>query len=60
MSRSTNIATGVLKRLARYLRARPRMVFDFEFQTAEGIECYTDTEWEIHIWRLPHARAAID
>jgi hypothetical protein len=21
------------------------MVFDFEFQTAEGIECYTDTDW---------------
>ena len=45
MSKPTDIAMGALKRLARYLRARPRMIFDFEFQTAEGIECYTDTDW---------------
>ena len=45
MSRPTDIAMGALKRLARYLRSRPRLVFDFEFQTAEGIECYTDTDW---------------
>jgi hypothetical protein len=45
MSRPTDVAMGALKRLARYLRARPRMVFDYEFQTAEGIDCYTDTDW---------------
>jgi len=45
MSRPTDVAMGALKRLARYLRARPRMVFDHEFQTAERIECYTDTDW---------------
>ena len=45
MWRPTDIAMGALKRLARYLRARPRMVFDYEFQTAEGIDCYTDTDW---------------
>ena len=45
MSRPTDIAMGALKRLARYLRSRPRMVFDFEFQTAEGIGCCTDTDW---------------
>ena len=31
MSRPTDIAIGALKRLARNLRSRPRMVFDFEF-----------------------------
>ena len=36
---------GALKRLARYLRARPRMVFEFEFQAADGFECYTGTDW---------------
>jgi histone deacetylase 1/2 len=45
MSRPADVAMGALKRLARYLRARPRMVFDYEFQTAEGIDCYTDTDW---------------
>ena len=45
MSRPTDVAMGALKRLAMYLRARPRMVFDYDFQTAEGIECYTDTDW---------------
>ena len=45
MSRPTDFATGALKRLARYLRARPRMVFDFAFQSPEGLECHTDTDW---------------
>ena len=29
---------GTLKRPAHYLQARPRMVFDFAFQSAEGLE----------------------
>ena len=44
MSRPTDVAMGALKRLARYLRARPRMVFNFAFQSIEGLECYTDTD----------------
>ena len=42
MSRPTDIAMGALKRLARYLRAKPRMVFDSAFQSAEGLGCYND------------------
>ena len=45
MAKPTDLAMGALKRLARYLRARPRMVFAFEFQAADGLECYTDTDW---------------
>ena len=45
MLRPTDIAMGALKRMVRYLRARPRMVFDFAFQSAEGLECYTATDW---------------
>ena len=41
MSRPTDITRGALERLARYLRARPRMVFYLAFQSAEGLECYT-------------------
>ena len=45
MSRPTDAAMGALKRLARFLRARPRLVFNFEFQSATGLEVYTDTDW---------------
>ena len=45
MSKPTDLAMGALKRLARYLRARPQMVFDFEYQMADGLEAYTDTDW---------------
>ena len=45
MSQPSDIAMGPLKGLARYLRSRPRMVFDFEFQAAEGLECLTDSDW---------------
>ena len=44
MSKPTDLAMGALKRLARYRRARPRMVFNFEYQSAEGLEAYTDTD----------------
>ena len=37
MSRPTNIAIGALKRLARYLRSRPRMVFDLESRLLKGL-----------------------
>ena len=45
MSRPTNLAQVALKKLTRYLRARPRMVFEFERQSAEGLEVYSDTDW---------------
>ena len=37
MSKPTDLAMGELKRLARHLRARPRMVFDFEYQSVGGL-----------------------
>ena len=45
MSRPSNLAMGSLKRLARYLRARPRLVFELERQDADRLEVYTDTDW---------------
>ena len=45
MSKPTDLAMGALKRLARYLRDRPRVVLGFEYQSAEGLEAYTDTDW---------------
>ena len=45
MSRPIDLARGALKRLSRYLRARPRMVFSYERQSADGIEVYTNTDW---------------
>ena len=45
MSKPTDIAMGALKRLARYLRAKPRLVFSFNFQEASSLEVYTDTDW---------------
>ena len=36
---------AALKRLFRYFRALLRMVFNFEYQSAEGLEAYTDTDW---------------
>ncbi len=52
MSKPTDLAMGALKRLARYLRARPRRVFDFEYQSADGLEAYTATLSLIHLSRF--------
>ena len=45
MARPTDLAMGALKRLARYLGTRPRVVFSYDRQLAEGLEVYTDTDW---------------
>ena len=45
MSRPTDLAIGALKRLCRYLRDRPRLVFSYERQSADGIEVYANTDW---------------
>ena len=45
MSKPTDLAMGALKRLARYLRSRPRMVFSYDRQVAENLDVYTDTDW---------------
>ena len=45
MAKPTDTAMGALKRLGRYLRDRPRLVFSFDFQCARQWEVYTDTDW---------------
>ena len=45
MSAPTDLANLALKRMARYLRSRPRLVWDYPYQTAERLEVYTDTDW---------------
>ena len=45
MAKPTDLAMAALKRLGRYLRASPRMVFDMPFQDYEGIDVYSDTDW---------------
>ena len=45
MSRPTNVAMAALKRMCRYLRARPRLVFKFPMQRADCVDAYSDTDW---------------
>jgi hypothetical protein len=45
MSSPTELAMAALKRLGRYLVGKPRMVFRYCFQSADSIDCYSDTDW---------------
>ena len=45
MSLPTDLAMSALKRLARYLLGRPRLVFKYPFQAAGCIDAYSDTDW---------------
>ena len=45
MSSPTDGALQALKRLCRYLVGRPRLVFRYPFQSADSIDCYSDTDW---------------
>ena len=45
MSKPSDLAWAALKRLGRYLKKHPRMVFSMPFQHAKGIEVYSDTDW---------------
>ena len=45
MAGPTDLHQAALKRMARYLRARPRLVFKFEYQRADHVEAYADTDW---------------
>jgi hypothetical protein len=45
MAKPTDLAMAALKRLGRYLRHRPRLVFSMGFQTASHWDVYTDTDW---------------
>ena len=45
MSSPTNLHQAALKRMARYVRSRPRLVFKFDYQSADHIDAYADTDW---------------
>ena len=45
MSSPTDLHQSALKRMVRYLRSRPRMVFKFDYQDADHIDAYADTDW---------------
>ena len=45
MATPTDLHQAALKRLVRYLRARPRLVFRFDYQKATHIDTYADTDW---------------
>ena len=45
MSAPTETSEGALKRLGRYLLGHMRMIYRYDFQRAEGIEVYSDTDW---------------
>ena len=45
MSSPTDLHNVALKRLGRYLKARPRLVFRFDYQEVSHLEAYADTDW---------------
>ena len=45
MAKPNDTAMSALKRLGRYLRDKPRLVFSYDFQSAGVWEVYTDTDW---------------
>ncbi len=46
VSAPTRLDVEALRRLARYLRDPPRLVYDFEWLTAADLEvCYADTDF---------------
>ena len=45
MSSPTAMSTGALKRIVRYLRAKPRLVWKYDYQDATHLEVYSDTDW---------------
>ena len=45
MASPTEQGLVALKRLGRYLEHQPRVVYRYAWQTADKIECYSDTDW---------------
>ena len=45
MSSPSELSLAALKRLGRFLLSRPRLVFRYVFQSADTIDCYSDTDW---------------
>ena len=45
MSKPTTSSLAALKRLVRYLRGAPRLVFRYRRQKVEYVDVYSDTDW---------------
>ena len=45
MSAPSELSMNAVKRLCRFLGGRRRLVFCYPFQSADTIECYSDTDW---------------
>lgn len=45
MQYPTELGLSALKRLARYLIGRPRLVYQFDWQEACGVDVFSDTDW---------------
>ncbi len=45
MSCPTEAGLVAMKRLGRYLSQQTRLVFHYEWQTADHLDCYSDTDW---------------
>ena len=45
MANPTDCSQAALRRLVRYLSGRKRLVYRYPWQTADTLECYSDTDW---------------
>ena len=45
MAAPTDLGIAALKRIARFLCGKPRLIYRYDFQTASEITVYTDTDW---------------
>ena len=45
MAAPSELSMLAVKRLCRYLNGRRRLVFSYPFQSADTVECYSDTDW---------------
>ena len=45
MSSPTDVSWAALKRLGRFLAGKPRLVFKYQYQEADRLETYSDTDW---------------
>merc|ERR1712147_39673 len=45
MSKPTEVSLKAVKRLGRYLRGRPRLVWRYPWQKVDTLDVYSDTDW---------------
>ena len=45
MSAPTDLSIVALRRLVRYLVGRKRLIYKYPWQSADTLECYSDTDW---------------